>query len=527
MTGLKEKIPSHIKSAIESYVDTYLPSSPLKFPRANKVVHESLWGTQILYEHEIALLDTPLIQRLRQIHQTAFAYLTYPSSTHTRFEHTLGVMHQCEKLLHYLGEKYAQLQGKKIKEHFKIGSDTIQKLRLAALLHDCGHGPFSHTTEEIYEWCDDMQKMIRTGGIYEGYHPHEVLSYLIVTSERFKRYYEELRGRYGFNFDNNDIADIIVGNPKDRFQRFETDVLSGPFDADKLDYLFRDGLFCGLPMTVDLDRLWFSLEGHEVDTKKHGKARCLTVAQSGVTALEQIMFSKIAMYSSVYHHHKSRACDCMVAGIVEYCRENSRKICGRDLENSTDFLYLTDNSFFAEADKIDKKDPLHDMIHSLLYRRLLKRAIVITMASIDIEDDEEKRVWLERILNLARNPKYTRTLAKQIWEEAGRPCSPHQIWVDLPDLPSGEPGEDAFVNIGTLENPILSPLKDFMPIAQWINAYALNKWRGHVFCPENSIQKIAKAAYSVLESEFRIKFNQMAFKFPHIDYYKEVSETFR
>lgn len=523
MTDSKEKIPTHIKSSIESFVDAYLPPFPLKFPRTNKVVHESLWGTQVLQEHEIAFLDTPIIQRLRQIHQTALAYLTYPSSTHTRFEHTLGVMHQCEKLLHSLKEKYDKLKGENIKECLEITSDTISKLRLAALLHDCGHGPFSHTTEEIYEWCDDMQEMIKTGSIYEEYRPHEVFSYLIVTSDPFKEYYEKIREHYGFNFDSTDIANIIVGKPKDRFQRVETDILTGPFDADKLDYLFRDGRFCGLPMSVDLDRLWFSIEGHFVDIKRYGKTRCLTVAQSGVTALEQIMFSKIAMYSSVYHHHKSRACDCMVAGIVEYCRENNRKIYKRYLKKSTDFLWLTNNSFFAEADKIKQNDPLHDLIHSLLYRRLLKRAIVITMASIDIEDDEEKRLWLERILKLARNPKYTRELAKRIWEEGGKPCALHQIWVDLPELPSGEPGENAFVNVGTLKKPNLKPLKDFMPIAQWVNAYALNKWRGHVFCPGNSIPKIRKASLDVLESEFKIKFNHLASDFSHWDYYKDDS----
>lgn len=81
-----------LKRPIEQLADAYLGQP--EFPRSKKVIHDAIWGTQQLHPHEVAVLDSRLLQRLRYLHQTGLSYLTYPSTTHSRFEHTLGVLYQ-------------------------------------------------------------------------------------------------------------------------------------------------------------------------------------------------------------------------------------------------------------------------------------------------------------------------------------------------------------------------------------------------------------------------------------------------
>jgi HD superfamily phosphohydrolase len=134
-------------SEIEKFVDEYVGTYPVSsIDEAGKVIHDAVWGTQHLHAHELAILDTPLIQRLRRIKQTAFAYLIFPSATHSRFEHTLGVLFHINRLLKALSEN----------QHYRNlieGKEDL--LRMAGLLHDCGHGPFSHSSKEIFKFLPD------------------------------------------------------------------------------------------------------------------------------------------------------------------------------------------------------------------------------------------------------------------------------------------------------------------------------------------------------------------------------------
>jgi HD superfamily phosphohydrolase len=139
-------------AAVSEFAELHLGEPHI--PRAPKVIHDAIWGTQRLYQNEVALLDTPLLQRLRQLHQTGFTYLTYPSVTHTRFDHTLGVVYQADRLGRALLEKYQEI------DPTLVDRQSIRRLRVAALLHDCSHGPFSHTSEEYYRTFPEIQEYI-------------------------------------------------------------------------------------------------------------------------------------------------------------------------------------------------------------------------------------------------------------------------------------------------------------------------------------------------------------------------------
>jgi HD superfamily phosphohydrolase len=102
-----------------------------------KIVHDSVWGTRTFEGWEVAIMDLPLLQRLRSIHQTSLAYLTFPTALHTRFDHSLGVCSGTKELV-------SQVLG-----HAR-GDPLHDELSAAALLHDIGHGPFSHLSEEAY-----------------------------------------------------------------------------------------------------------------------------------------------------------------------------------------------------------------------------------------------------------------------------------------------------------------------------------------------------------------------------------------
>jgi HD superfamily phosphohydrolase len=141
---------SCLENLVEEYVDAHLPSDPKAWVKSfskRKIIHDALWGTFSLYPHEVALLDTALIQRLRFLHQTGAVYLTYPSAHHTRFEHTLGVLCQSGRLCEALRRNPGEM---------RVDDGLERDVRFAALLHDTGHGPFSHTSEQFFASLEAM-----------------------------------------------------------------------------------------------------------------------------------------------------------------------------------------------------------------------------------------------------------------------------------------------------------------------------------------------------------------------------------
>ena len=491
-----KKYRKQLRNEIDEFLTAYLPSEPNPPASSPKVVHDGLWGTLKLNPAEICFLDTPLVQRLRQIHQTGCSYFTYPSTTHTRFEHTLGVMLKVEQL------------GKAIINNRKKGrlnQKDVGQMRLAALFHDIGHGPFSHTSEEIFGVMPHIESLMEE---FPGAKPHEILGYLILTSPIFKAFCKKAPDNAKIGLNPEELAQYIAGQtgaPKDPYKR---ELINGPFDADKLDYLFRDSHFSGLPMSVDLDRLFYTVR---VGKAKDDKNRLL-VLQSGATSLEQILFSKMVLFSTVYQHHKVRACDCMFAGIIEYMQKHN---VGMPLRNRTlkwespvDFLWVTDNEFLSFGFETEN-DELHALIHNLFFRRLLKRALILSRRTVELTDYDRWDELQRHAKKSSNSAKKRRELAPEIWKRAGKPCLPQEVWVDLPELPSMKAADDTFVLPSERAKPIT--LNELFPTGKWTRQYGLNKWRGHVFCPPQHREIIGASAKKVLEDRYGIKILDEAF----------------
>lgn len=503
---------AQIKQDIEEFADCFINKYTVKLPSRDKIIHDTLWGTGLFKPHEIAILDLPLLQRLRQIKQTSLVYQVFPTCTHTRFEHTLGVVFQTQKLIDALHNK-----------GFTFGDDVRNDLRMAAILHDCGQGLFSHLSEEIYRYCDDMQFLTESEeGPFPQRTPHEIFSYLIVKSESMKKYFGKLkRAQIKDQFSLDRIAGWILGIPEnnDNELRFRAEIVNGPFDADKLDYIFRDGYFSGLPLGLDLDRLWASCEASIEDTTS---AKILTLSQNSATPLEQIIFNKINLFSVVYHHPKVRAGECMLKGLIEYVKENRESIAGKSLDKATDFLWLTDDVLFSEALKRNEKDPLHKMIHDIVYRRLFVRALTICTDTVEGMEEEKGNpdYWALRELNEKTKECHEelRSVAEEIWRAAGKPHTKHHIWLDLPHDPPTSEADRVYVRYPVKEPPgySLRKLSELFPLNYWVLLYTQHKWRGHVFCPRDCQQKVYRAAKKVLGDKYHLRFKKSAGEISHV-----------
>jgi len=228
----------------------------------------------------------------------------------------------------------------------------------------------------------------------------------------------------------------------------------------------------------------------------------------------------MTLYPAVYHHHKVRACDCMFKGIIEYVRDKRKKLMKDNLEidfgRASQFLYFTDPEVFGMHGLVKKDEGLHRLMHNLQFRRLLKRAIVISRDTVKKEENLNEYTSKTEKPIFKDGFEYYRWLAKRIWEEAGKPGLFQEIWVDCPKDPSFGEADNTWISpLGEGHEPL--PFTEFFQIQQYANQYKFKKWRSHVFCRHEHIDKVSKASVSVFKEEFGIEFKPLAFYLCHVD----------
>ena len=473
--------------------------------RDKKVIRDAVLDLNLFSKYEINLLDLPIVQRLRRIYQTGFAYLLYPSATHNRFEHTLGVIIIASKFI----------QAIKSQEHKMMSDQYSREIRLAALLHDVGHGPFSHVSESIYAQFPEMKTACNDPKFSKcKAKPHEILSYMIVNSEPFKQFFAEniQKKSYRMMADFQRIANIIVGDMDDPYQAYLSDIINGAFDSDKLDYIPRDCHFTGIKMGVDIDRLMYTVS---IDTRKTRGRQGLVIDISGSPFVEQVLFNKMLLYSSIYHHHKVRAAECMLKSVFEATRDFKLKMNGLRFNKVTDFLSITDSDILSLQGKPDELVPL---VRNILNRSMLKRALVISKNTIAIhtagskrKKETESKIKYKKLLDLSRDPSQIRKMRELITSEIGK-LTVYDIWIDLPEPPSFREAKQALIKTDVDERERLDRI---FPVSKWLETYAENKWKGHVFCPPlPEIRKeVDRAARKVLKDVLDIELNENATKY--------------
>jgi HD superfamily phosphohydrolase len=335
-------------------------------------------------EQEEKIIDTPVYQRLRGIKQLAMAHLVYPGAMHTRFDHSIGAMHVAGRLAQRL---------------FSDEKEIVDITRLAVLLHDVGHGPFSHVSEDILDRYYDQSKVKPKSKEKI----HELLTCDIIEKipEISKLLSEPQRKA---------IVRLLVG----KGEPIVRGIISGPLDADKQDYLLRDSYFCGVKYGVfDLERLIGSLEVH-----KDGYEQTLAASSDGVYAIEQFVLAKYHMTTQVYRHKVRLVTDAMIVRALEL---------GLEVDNieSIKRLYSYDGSEEHIRNYLEWDD--YRLICTLLYstadgalsknifRKLKNRDLFKRVFSKNLLEFSDPNVR-DILSNIAKNDVLRKQFEKQIAE---------------------------------------------------------------------------------------------------------------
>lgn len=302
-----------------------------------KIIRDPIHKDIELNELELKILDTPEMQRLRKIKQNGFSYLVYPSLNNTRFEHSIGVM--------FLAGKIA--------DKLNLNKDEKQDLRIASLLHDVGHLPFSHISSEV------IKKENKNFS-------HEENSCNII-----RKNFREILNFYGINIEK--ICDLIKG--KENFGK----IINSDIDADRMDYLLRDSYYAGVAYgMIDINRLIHSLKFYK---------NSLIVSMEGIEAVENLLIARNLMYQTVYRHHTKQIAEAMFSRAFKIFLEEKKK----------NFSY---NEIIENLSKIgdcelenlmenSENEYVREIIKRLKERNLFKRCYVEKITNINIEFDPE------------------------------------------------------------------------------------------------------------------------------------------
>lgn len=283
------------------------------------VIRDAIHGGIEVNALEKKIVDDPLFQRLHGVRQLSVAHLVYPSALHTRFEHSLGSMHLTGTLA----------------KRLELNAEEIQLVRVAALLHDVGHGAFSHTSDDL------LQE--KTGN------PHELRGLDLVEKTELKDTLQE--------------NGVRIDDLKKRFQgKGAGALITHELGTDRMDYLLRDAYFTGVGYSsVDHQRLLETMALHDGQ---------LVIQEKGVVAAESLLVSRHLMFTAVYLHPTVRIASAMAEHMLETALQENQ-VTLDDVARGTDDALLHALS------------PKNAWAKRLKERRLLKKAVVHAASDMD------------------------------------------------------------------------------------------------------------------------------------------------
>lgn len=291
-------------------------------------IKDPVYGYVYITKIERDVIDSYPMQRLHRLRQLAGAEYVYPGANHTRFEHSIGTMHLAQRLT---GNSNLSTQ---------LSKEETQMIRLAALLHDVGHGPFSHVYEHLLEKFLDKT--------------HEEMTVWVIDKSEVRDILE--KGGY----DASLIAKLSVGLLRRKGKAFVDQIIQSAVDVDKLDFIVRDTYHTGAEYgNVDVFRLIHMLD--IVDEN-------LAVDVGALSALESFMLARIESFKSIYFHRVSRAAQIMLATAMEKARDELGLV---NFETPQEYLALNDYTVWTMLKLCGKS---RKIMEDLERRRLLKCA---------------------------------------------------------------------------------------------------------------------------------------------------------
>ena len=458
---------AQLQAALEHVVESALEGYVPRAYRDRKVIHDAVHGSNMYEPVEVATIDLPLVQRLRRIRQLGMVLQVYPAGAHSRFDHSLGVCTLVGKLVDAL----------LLRQDKSLFNEVDRlELRLAALLHDIGHMPFSHISEEVLRARVDFVQIRKDLGFERSAKEHEILGALMIRTKAFAtRFIEPLKIIYpaAKDLDFQRIANYIVGTaPAER--EYMARIISGVLDADKMDYILRDCHMTGLKMSVDIDRIL-----QTVRVVSHQGLTTLSIELTGVSTVEQLLFDKLLLNMAVYHHQKVRATECLIKGLYEAVAENGVRVGPFDIQaNPVDLVRITDDDVLTLEHS--SHPDVRRIARRLTRRELLMRCVVLGEKYYDEEQTRKLGDGLgySDFMGLGKDPLSQRQLREVLAKRVG--VGVHEVWLDAPQPPPmTEAGN--FVVFDARGPAML--LKDVFPVGGWLDSYNATKLRGYVFVP--------------------------------------------
>ncbi len=394
-----------------------------------KYIRDSIYGNIKVEGVFLELIEAPELQRLHGIKQLGFTYLVYPGANHTRLEHSLGVCHVAARICDKVG----------------IEGDVVGA---AALLHDIGHGPFSHTLEYLMHKRTGKDHVEITKEMIEGRRRLPDFEYEVTI--------KEILAKYGI--DTGEVTDVLDGR-----KGYMSEIIHGSLDADQIDYLVRDAYYTGVAYgIIDSERIIQTMKIHDDN---------IVFERKGVSALESMLVARALMYSSVYLHKTVRIAELMLIKAVEKAPP-------------FDFSYLTDYELLEKLKQVGEYQ--RDMVTRLKYRKLFKKALAKGWGELN-QKEKEMLAEMEDV----------GSIEKEIAERVG--LDEGYIIVDIPgkDIMLSEP-RIRKVDIKIYDDGKIKPLSDYTPLANALQMRGITEWAIMVCCPEEYKERVAKEAEKII-----------------------------
>lgn len=432
---------------------------------SQKIIHDTVHGPIPFSGVALRLLDAPQVQRLSAVKQLGLAYLVWPGANHTRLEHVVGAS--------YTARRIAE----------QVGAEPLERrlVEAAALLHDVGHWPFSHTLEPLmhHHFGVDHQEISRMLILEEG-------EFRWGSGRSLRTIIEES------GLDPEDVADLVATPPapgslsslhdfgegerkpirakrRTRARPFLHQIVSGMCDADQMDYLRRDAHYTGVALgMIDIHRLIHTAAVADDE---------LVFDRSGLHAVEGMVVARDLMYSSVYFHRTARIAETMLERAVTDFSHDELLPVSRMTDGELLCAMRAHGGFAAE------------IAERLKYRQLYKRALQLNFDDLEASDLRK----LERLTRFEDRHNGE----KELEAAAGLPAG--SVLVDVPPKALLSPGgKTSLATLKILDGTKLRPVSELSPLARSLQGRRMFDWALLVSCAPPHVERVGRLARRVL-----------------------------